>query len=149
MPETVAADKAAAIERACTRLVLDAVAANDGGDFEAFAALFTPDGILRRPSGEPLHGREAIAASYGTRPASRITRHVVSNVRIDVESSAAARGLSYVVLYAADGDAAPDRHFGVPADPRTLVGEFEDRFVLTGEGWRIAERDARFVMHAE
>jgi hypothetical protein len=28
-----------------------------------------------------------------------------------------------------------------------LVGEFEDEYVQTAEGWRIASRRARFVMH--
>jgi hypothetical protein len=41
----------------------------------------------------------------------------------------------------------PEGHFGPKADPRQLIGEFEDEFVRTEEGWRIASRCARFLMH--
>jgi uncharacterized protein (TIGR02246 family) len=135
------------IERACTRLVLEAAAANDRHDFAAFASLFAVDGVLYRPSGEPLRGRGAIVESYRARPKSRMTRHVCSNVLVHVESANAARALTYVVLYGADAEIPPDGQFGVACEPRRLIGEFADRFVLTAEGWRIKERRARFVMH--
>ncbi|HEU4616686.1 MAG TPA: nuclear transport factor 2 family protein, partial [Gammaproteobacteria bacterium] len=48
------------IERACARLILESAAANDRQDFAAFAALFTEDGVLYRPAGDPLRGRHAI-----------------------------------------------------------------------------------------
>lgn len=137
----------ALIERACTRLVLESAAANDRQDFEEFAALFAPDGILRRPAGEPLQGREAIVESYRSRPTNRVTRHVCTNILIHVDSFETARGLTYVILYTAEGNAASDKKFGLTSEPRRLLGEFEDRFVLYDGGWRIAERRARFVMH--
>jgi uncharacterized protein (TIGR02246 family) len=136
----------AAIERACARLVLESAAANDRQDYESFAALFTQDGVLYRPSGEPLRGAEEIVASYRTRPSIRITRHVCTNVLITVESQERARGLTYVVLYAADGSQPPSQ-FGARCDSRVLIGELEDVFRRTESGWRIAERQARFVMH--
>lgn len=148
MSDALSVEEIAEIERACTRLVLDAAAANDRNDFQAFADCFARGGILSRPSGEPLEGPEAIAASYSTRPASRITRHLVSNIRIDVESSTVACGLSYVVLYAGDSGSKPEGHFGIRAERGALIGEFEDRFALTAEGWRIRKREARFIMHA-
>ena len=138
----------ALIEHACNRLVLESVAANDRQDFDAFAALFTPDGVLRRPAGDPLIGREAIVESYRDRPVDRITRHLCANVLIDVDSPESARGVTLVLLYSASATAKADRHYGVPANSRRLLGEFEDVFRLTPEGWRIAERSARFVMHA-
>ena len=134
------------IEHACARLVLESVAANDRQDYEDFADLFTSDGLLHRPAGEPLCGREEIIDSYRVRPASRITRHICTNIVIRVESPRSARGTTYVTLFAADG-AQAGGSFGVKCDPRTLIGELEDRFELTPAGWRIAERRARFVMH--
>ena len=134
------------IEHACTRLVLESVAANDRQDYEAFADFFTSDGLLHRPAGDPLCGREEIIDSYRVRPASRITRHICTNILIRVESAVSARGTTYVTLYAADG-AQAGGSFGVKCDPRTLIGELEDRFELTASGWKIAERRARFVMH--
>jgi uncharacterized protein (TIGR02246 family) len=135
------------IERACERLVLDFAYFSDKQDYEALAALFTPDGTMARPSGDPLVGRAAIMKSYQSRPAGRISRHVCTNIRITVESQDRAHGLTYAVVYSANANDPPEAHFGPKADPRQLVGEFEDEFVRTDEGWRIGIRRARFVMH--
>jgi hypothetical protein len=140
-------ERRALIERACTRLILESAAANDRQDFEAFAALFTEKGVLHRPAGDPLRGPAAIAESYISRPPERVTRHVCTNILIHVDSAATARGSTYVILYSADATGSSDRRFGLTAEPRKLLGEFEDRFELTADGWRIAERRARFVMH--
>ena len=44
---------------------------------------------------------------------------------------------------------APASPFGTPADPRQLVGEFDDQLRRLSDGsWRIARREARFVLHA-
>jgi uncharacterized protein (TIGR02246 family) len=135
------------IERACARLVLDFVDRSDQRDHEGLAALFAPDACLVRPNGESLIGRAAILESYRSRPAGRITRHICTNVRITVLSAERARGISYAVVYSANENAPPDGHFGVKADARRLVGEFEDEFVRTTDGWRFANRRCRFVMH--
>jgi len=134
------------IEHACTRLVLESIAANDRQDYVAFAELFTSDGVLHRPNGQPLRGRDEIVESYRTRPRNRITRHICTNILIRVESPQAAHGTTYVVLYSADS-LISDKYFGAKCEPRTLIGELEDRFKLTVDGWRIAERRAKFVMH--
>ena len=144
--ETLTEQDKALIEHACARLVLESVAANDRHDYETFADCFTSDGLLHRPAGDPLCGRDEIIDSYRVRPASRITRHICTNIVVRVESPLSARGITYVTLYAADG-AQAGGSFGVKCDPRTLIGELEDRFELTAAGWRIAERRARFVMH--
>ncbi|HEU4618030.1 MAG TPA: nuclear transport factor 2 family protein, partial [Gammaproteobacteria bacterium] len=84
---------------------------------------------------------------YRARPAERITRHLCTNILIHVESAKSARGSTYVILYSADATGASDKRFGLTSEPRKLLGEFDDRFALTEDGWRIAERRARFVMH--
>jgi hypothetical protein len=66
---------------------------------------------------------------------------------VTVESADRARGLTYAVVYSATAGRPPEAHFGIKADPRQLIGEFEDEYVRTEEGWRIASRRARFVMH--
>jgi len=136
-----------AIERACERLVLDWVDLNDRQDYDSLAALFAADGTMIRPNGDPLAGRSAILKSYQSRPAGRITRHICSNIRITVESGDRARGLSYAVVYSANAGEPAEGHFGIKAEPRQLIGEFEDEFVRTLEGWRFSTRRARFVMH--
>ena len=135
------------IERACERLVVDFAYFSDRQEYESMAALFTPDGTMQRPSGDALVGRAAIQQAYESRGPGRITRHICTNIRITVESADRARGLTYAIVYSATAGHPPSGHFGIPADARHLVGEFEDKFVLTAEGWRIASRRARFVMH--
>jgi uncharacterized protein (TIGR02246 family) len=135
------------IERACERLVLDFAYFSDSQNHDALAALFTPDAIMVRPNGDSLAGREAIRKAYQARPAGRITRHICTNIRITVESPDLARGLTYAIVYSATADRLPEAHFGIGADPRHLIGEFEDEFARTDEGWRIQFRTARFVMH--
>jgi len=71
-------------------------------------------------------GREAILTAFKGRPP-RVTRHICSNIVIDVESATAARGSSAMLLFTS-------------ADGAPLIGGFEDRFVLTEQGWRFAER---------
>jgi hypothetical protein len=135
------------IERACERLVLDFVDRSDRRDHEGLAALFTPDACLVRPNGESLTGRAAIFESYKSRPAGRITRHICTNIRITVLSAERARGMSYAVVYSANESEPPIGHFGLKADARQLVGEFEDEFVRTPDGWRFSNRRCRFTMH--
>jgi hypothetical protein len=122
-------------ERDCERLVLDFVHFSDRQEYESLAALFATEGVLSRPSGDPLVGREAILKSYQSRPAGRVTRHICTNIRITMESAEGARGSSYALVYS----------WTANNPPEVKVGEFEDEFVRTPEGWRFASRQARFV----
>jgi hypothetical protein len=137
------------IQRACERLVYDFAFYSDRQNYQALAGLFTEDGRMTRPSGDLLVGRAAILQSYQSRPSGRTTRHNCTNVRIDVESPDRARGVTYALVYSANANAAPEAHFGIKADARQLIGEFEDEFVRTREGWRFAVRRACFVMHVQ
>lgn len=116
-----------AIEWECTRLVSLYANLNDRGDWAGVAALYAEDGVMTRPTAPdaPIVGRGAILAAFTARPP-RTTRHVCSNIVIDVESEDSARGDSVMLLFTA---------YGPP-----LVGNFADRFVRTAEGWRFAER---------
>ncbi len=126
---------------------MEAVYLTDRQDYAGFAALFTPEGNLSRPGSAALVGRPAIQKAYEARPVTRITRHLCTNIRITVDSAERARGLTYVLLFSGNSaEPAPD-HFGRAADTRQLVGEFEDEFERTPEGWRIRARQARFVLH--
>lgn len=126
-----------AIETDVTRLIHQYVWANDAQDWDQCASLYTEDAVFRRPSGgDPIVGREAILASFTARPP-RAQRHVMANTLVEVVSAAEAKVKSVIVLYM--GDAAEE---GLPVqDPKSpLIGTFEDRVVLTEEGWRFAER---------
>src|SRR5262245_6061528 len=89
------------IERACERLLLDFAYFSDSQNHDALAALFTLDGVMIRPNGDSLSGRDAIRKAYQARPAGRIIRHICTNIRITVESPDRARGVTYAVVYSA------------------------------------------------
>jgi uncharacterized protein (TIGR02246 family) len=135
------------IQEACRELVLRAAECADAHDAAGLAALFLPEGVLRRPGGQPLVGRAAIEQAYAQRPKERITRHLVTNTLVEVESSTAATARSRVLLWAGSTEDA-DGPQGRPLRGPQLVGEFADRFALSAEGWRFASRDASFVLHA-
>ena len=117
-----------AIEADCTRLVNLYANLNDAGAWDAVAALYAVDGLMSRPSAPdaPVVGRETILATFKSRPA-RTSQHICTNIVIDVESETQASGFCALLLFTAK-DAPP------------MVGFYRDRFVLTPDGWRFAER---------
>jgi ketosteroid isomerase-like protein len=134
-------------DRECQRLVVDSAAYNDSRDWEALAALYADEGVLARPNGARVVGREAIAESYAAAPANRRTRHVCTNWRFDLEGPDTARGRTSVLVYSWDVDREPDVKFGHQLDSRMVIGDFADRFTRTPDGWRIAERRATVSAH--
>ncbi len=122
-------------EAEITRLVTRYAVLNDEADFDGAAALFTEDGTLTRPSGgEPIRGRAAILAAYKARPP-RISRHIISNVLVDVTSATEARCRSTMLLFTA-----PPGELPAKASQPALLGGFEDRLVKQGDTWLFAER---------
>jgi ketosteroid isomerase-like protein len=115
-------------ERACERLILDYAAFNDAGNWDAVAALYTPDGRMSRPTAPDdfLEGRDVILAAFKSRPP-RTTRHICANIRVTIESGTRATAVSQILLYTA-------------ADKPPLVGSYADVFACTADGWRFAER---------
>lgn len=135
-------------EQACRDLVVQATTLTDAQDHEGFAALFADDGVLLRPGAQALQGHAAIADSCRARPAGRITRHLISNTLVALESGTRAHATSCVLLWSGLASDA-EGPFGRPAQARQVVGEFEDWFVLTPSGWRIHRREARFILFRE
>lgn len=135
------------IEQACRRTLILAAAAADAGNAAALAALFTAEAQLLRPGAPPILGQAAIEAAYAERPAQRLTRHLLTNILVEVESPDLARATSSVLLWSGNRDDPPGP-YGRPADARQVVGEFHDLLVPTSAGWRIHQRHARFILHA-
>lgn len=134
---------------ACRDVVERSARCVDAGDAEGMAALFTPDGVLQRPSGAVLQGREAIRSSYAQRPANRITRHLVTGTVVELHMNGTAQAHSRVLLWSGSSDT-PDTPFGREAQPRELVGEFDDLLQQQSDGaWRIVQRTASFTLYRE
>ncbi|MFD7999396.1 nuclear transport factor 2 family protein [Streptomyces mirabilis] len=124
-------------ERACERLVLDFVHRLDLGEPGSVADLFTEDGVWRWPEGDRLvEGRAALRAYFGGRPEDRLSRRMMANVLVTVDSPTKARATSYFTTYRVDG------HTGgmVPAGPPVQIGHYEDSFREVGGTWLLSTR---------
>jgi len=145
MSELLTAGERSEIERACERLVLAYFRALDLGDLAAAADFFAENGSMSRPltPEQVIQGREAIRASLLTRPKELLTRHLATNILIEVEGRDSARGISYFTMIAATpGDAKPP--FTSPGP--IYFGEFEDRFVRENGTWKFLARRGSIQM---
>jgi len=127
-----------AIERACERLIKRFVWLNDSDDNDGLATLFTTDGSYARPMDptRPIRGREAILGVLKGRPPRR-SRHLMSNILVDVLSPTEARGCSYFSFLSSTelGGTPP-----LAAEPKLFVGEYRDEFVRIDGEWKIRSR---------
>jgi uncharacterized protein (TIGR02246 family) len=112
----------------------------DSNDFEALAACFTEDAVLRvevpKAGRSRVHeGRAAILDLFrDSFAAQRVRRHVVSSVLVQSLEKERAQIRSYVtVLAIVDDEVRP-----------SASGVYEDTAVLLEEGWRIQERRGVF-----
>jgi hypothetical protein len=128
------------IERACERLVYGYSRVLDIGDLSAAADLFAENGSMSRPMApnQVIQGRETIRASLLTRPKGLLTKHLATNVIIDVESRDAARGISYLTMIATTPPQGAEPPF-VSEGP-IYFGQFVDRFVRENNEWKFLER---------
>lgn len=122
----------------------------DFGEASRIAELFTEDG---RWEGVDLllEGREQIAAWFSRREGvkRRVSRHVCTNIAVEVVSPERAQALCYLLNYRHDR-AEGDLSLPVATEVPKFVGECHDQFVKTTEGWRFAARhvDVAFVRRA-
>lgn len=131
-----------ATERACARLVHGYARAADFGDSAAAAALFADDGVLEMPGGKRFAGPAAIRQRLAEQPAAQVSRHVISNLLVDVVAEDRARGFCYLTLYrGVRGDASGPLPSAVPF----VIGHYEDEFVRSGADWRFALRRLTFT----
>jgi len=106
--------------------------------------LFTEDALYTHGE-RRSEGRAAIRALFERRAAAgvRTCRHLSTGLRLDIESSIAARGSSVCLTFAFDGPP--------PVTPATpyLVADFDDAYRLCQDGkWRIAARHIRRIFTA-
>jgi hypothetical protein len=146
MTQTTNAAERIEIERACERIVYAYARALDLGDMSAAADFFAENGSFARPMSpdKVIEGRETIRAALLTRPKTLLTKHLASNVMIDVVSRDEARGLSYLTMISTT----PPRDTAEPyisAGP-VYFGEFKDRFVREGGEWKFLERRGSIQM---
>lgn len=113
--------------RACEQLCYAYARCLDFFDHDSLPELFAADGELAL--GDASHrGRSAILA-YVTGLPRMPTRHVISNVFIDLTGSGNARGIAYVQRFTVDG-------------PQTVqaIGHFEDQYQRHNSEWFFTRR---------
>jgi hypothetical protein len=120
-------------ERACERLALAVYSLMDQGRYEETAALFTDDAVWVR-GGKPVAGRDAILAALRQRSGSEASRHLVTNVVVDIRSEREGTGTACFVPLR--GTIREDGTVATP--PITNVGDLAFAFRRIAEGWRIA-----------
>jgi ketosteroid isomerase-like protein len=126
-------------ERACERIVSVYCHLVDFGDAPAIADLFTDDGEWTSAEVNMI-GKDEIRAGFTRRQTvtRRQSRHLCTNVVITVEGEDAT-GVSYLVNYRHDSPSGT-AELPAPADNPKYVGEYHDRFVRTGDGWKLTSR---------
>jgi hypothetical protein len=146
MPESLSAAERIEIERACERLVYDYSRALDLGDMSAAADCFAQNGSMARPMmpDAVIQGRETIRASLLTRPKTLLTKHLATNVMIDVESRDSASGLSYLTMISTTPPA--DGKPPYVSQGPLWFGEFKDKFVRENGVWKFLERRGSIQM---
>ncbi len=136
------------IRRECERVFMEIAWLTDHGPQHAIAQIFADDGELDR-DGTVLRGRAALLDLYAKRPASLMTRHLVSNVIVSLLSNERAVCQAYATVYrfrTADGS--------IPVPPVTCDGpesivEYEDQMVRTNEGWKVGRRVMKTVIQVK
>lgn len=128
------------IEAACARLCVDFANHIDARRYAPLLDLFAEDGRLDR-MGTVSTGRAEISRFLEGRPVAVATRHICTNIRIEVQTPDDATGFCYVQFFQGSGGGGdgPAKMSGLPS----LV-EYHDRYRRTPQGWRILER--RIVM---
>ena len=126
----------------CERLSIAYAVFLDMHRYDEFAALFGETGVLG--VGGHVQGQVAIAAAMAKRSDKLRSRHVLTNILIDVKDAEHATGITYLTLYRHIGKASLDAAPISPFAP-AAVGHYSDEFRLTTEGWRIAKRELTFA----
>lgn len=131
------------IEWACERLCREYNIYSDQSDFDKLAALFTENALFSRPTVPDIQikTRAEILAAFKKRPPITV-QHQINNVLVDVQSPTEATGICVLAFLMAPGVDEPLPRIGGPMH----FGEFRDRFVLTNDGWKFAERRGRMVL---
>ena len=126
------------IERACQRLQLRYAQHVDGGAASRVGELFTEDGEFTFEGRPPVVGRDAVTASFLKRELQdRQSRHLITNQWIDVIDQDTATGTCHWTVYNNDAWTDP---LPMPLEGPMTIGQYDDDYCRTSEGWRTSSR---------
>ncbi|MGA2262874.1 MAG: nuclear transport factor 2 family protein [Acidobacteriota bacterium] len=110
----------------------------DHQDYDHMMALFTEDAYYSSPTRGDHKGRADIRKAMADRPATRLTRHIVSNLVLNVLDATNAEGSSYVTGYLSDQGWPFKKE--VPQEGPPAVGDYRFKFKKVGGAWKISEK---------
>lgn len=114
----------------CTRLAHRFCFLADRSDAAGVANLFTADGRFERGDLR-VEGRAAIERMTASRPPGMLTRHLLTTTQVEPVGDDRAEGRHYCLVFVSGAGHNPER---------PIVREYQDRYRLIGEGWRIESR---------
>ncbi len=128
-------------ERECERLIVEYARRLDLGEPDGVAELFTEDAVWEMPGLIRFEGRDELSVGIPSRlsASARTTRHVCTNIAINVVGPSEAVGCCYLINYRHDWPDGVIEQQAPSAEPK-YIGEYHDRFVRTPVGWRFAHR---------
>lgn len=119
----------------CTQVVADFAIYRDLPDPDKFARTFTESGRLFA-RGEWFEGYEGLVSHFDTDPENALNMHLMTSIKITPTDLNNATGVSYAAIaHEVQSGTGP-----TTLESFTVVGKYEDKFVRTREGWKIAER---------
>ncbi len=130
------------IENACRNLSIAYAKTVDFKEYDAFVELFDDNAYLY--AGVALEGKEGIQRGMAKRSDTLRSRHVLTNILIDVIDENHATGVTYLTLYRHIGAESLELAPILVAGPAG-VGHYSDEFIRTETGWRFARRVLEFA----
>ena len=136
------------VESACYALAIEYAEIIYSQDYARLTEVFAEDAtfLLPRAPKEPIHGADKIVAMFQSRPRGRLTQHLITNVRVHMETMDSAVGTCRVLFFSSD-ESEPETPEGRKAAGKQSIGVYHDRYVRTKNGWRIAERLGTMIFY--
>jgi len=125
------------IEAECHNVFVTYGHALDDANGAVAAAQFTTDGVWDR-QGAVTRGADAIRKIIDSRPATRMTRHIFTNILIRVIDDNNAEGRAYYTVYAHESSEPDGGPMPRPFTGPQRVGDYMSTFVRTPQGWRLS-----------
>jgi len=120
----------------------------DHGPHLAIVECYTQKGSFDR-DGDLTKGHEALIAMYQKRPASLLTRHVISNIAISFQSPTQASSVSYASVYRFRSNDGTRPILPVPTSGPESISEYHDQWIFESDTWKLQARVLRTILQAK
>jgi hypothetical protein len=104
--------------------------------YEDLSTLMAPHGLWHR-QGKALRGPGEVLEALKSRPAGATTRHLITNVVVDVIDNTHAQVTHYLAVFFHGAQEPPS--LPVPIELPRHISIFREEFIRTSDGWRVAQ----------